>query len=224
MIRILDIAIATIAIVLLFPVVLPVALILRLTAEGEVFYVQSRVGKDKKEFGLIKFATMLKDSPNIGAGDLTIKDDPRVLPVGRFLRFCKINELPQLTNIILGHMSLVGPRPLTIESFSEYSPATQSEVATIRPGLSGVGSIVFRNEEMILAGEVDPRRFYKDVITPYKGALEFWYVKNRSLRIYVTLVLLTIWVIVVPRSKVIWRLFPSLPVPDDARLKSKLML
>ena len=89
----------------------PVAIVLRLTGEGEVFFLQERVGKDGKPFKLYKFATMLKNSPNMGTGTVTLKHDPRVLPVGRFLRKTKINELPQLLNILIGDMSVVGPRP-----------------------------------------------------------------------------------------------------------------
>jgi lipopolysaccharide/colanic/teichoic acid biosynthesis glycosyltransferase len=91
---------------------LPLALLLKLTGEGEVFYIQPRTGKGGKPFGLIKLATMLKDSPNLPGGEVTLANDPRVLPLGRFLRKTKLNELPQLWNIFKGEMSFVGPRPL----------------------------------------------------------------------------------------------------------------
>ena len=105
--RLLDLIIASIAIVLLSPLLLTVSIILKFTGEGEVFYVQERIGFKNEKFNIIKFATMVKNSPNIGAGEITINNDPRVLPIGKFLRKSKINELPQLWNILIGNMSLV---------------------------------------------------------------------------------------------------------------------
>ena len=99
------------ALVLLSPLLLPLMFILRVTGEGEIFFPQSRVGRGGKDFKLYKFATMLKDSPNMGTGTVTVKNDPRVLPMGGFLRKTKINELPQLINIFNGDMSVIGPRP-----------------------------------------------------------------------------------------------------------------
>ena len=110
--RLLDVFLSGIAIILLGPILAPIACVLKITGEGEVFYKQARVGKGGSSFGLIKFATMLKDSPSIGTGEITIKNDPRVLPLGKFLRKSKINELPQLWNIFIGDMSIVGPRPM----------------------------------------------------------------------------------------------------------------
>ena len=113
MIRVLDVIFSGLALLFLAPLLLPLAVVLRFTAkEKSFFFVQSRVGRNGKYFGLYKFATMLKNSPNIGSGTVTLKDDPRVLPIGRFLRATKINELPQLLNILLGDMS-VGNRTTT---------------------------------------------------------------------------------------------------------------
>ena len=117
MTRIIDVFISVIAIILLLPVFIPIILILRFSGEGEVFYAQERVGRFRKPFRLLKFATMLKDSPTLPGGFLTLKDDPRVLPIGKFLRKTKINELPQLFNIIKGDMSFIGPRPQAVGSF-----------------------------------------------------------------------------------------------------------
>ena len=144
--RFFDIFFSGIAILLLSPLLVPIAILLRLTGEGEVFFLQDRIGKDGKIFKLFKFATMLKNSPNIGTGTVTMKEDPRVLPVGKFLRKTKINELPQLLNIFFGDMSVIGPRPLTTETFAAYSENTQSLIGLVRPGLSGLGSIIFRGE------------------------------------------------------------------------------
>ena len=119
--RIFDIIIASIALILLLPIFIPVILILRFTAEGEVFYFQNRIGKDCKYFDIWKFATMLKNSSNIGTGDITLRNDPRVTSFGKFLRKSKINELPQVINVLLGDMSIVGPRP-TVRKHAEAYP------------------------------------------------------------------------------------------------------
>jgi len=158
---------------------------------------------------------MLKNSPNIGTGTVTMKGDTRVLPVGRFLRKTKINELPQLINILIGDMSVIGPRPLTQNTFSAYSLSVQETIKRVRPGLSGVGSIIFRGEEEIMHGMAASIDFYKNVISPYKGALEEWFVINKSLYLYFLCIILTIWVVLRPSSKVAWRAFKGLPEPPD---------
>lgn len=211
--RLLDIVLSGLALLLLSPLLLPVMLVLRLTGEGEVFYVQQRVGRDGMPFGLYKFATMLKNSPSIGTGTVTVKDDPRVLPFGRFLRKTKINELPQLLNIFKGDMSIVGPRPQTRRCFDAFPDSTQAAIVQVRPGLSGIGSIVFRGEEDMLHQHADPMRFYDDVIAPYKGALEEWYVAHQGLWNYVCSIVVTAWVVLLPNSTVVWRVFRDLPPP-----------
>jgi lipopolysaccharide/colanic/teichoic acid biosynthesis glycosyltransferase len=105
--------------------------------KGEVFFFQERIGKGGEKFKLIKFATMLKNSPNIGTGTVTMRGDSRVLPVGKILRKTKMNELPQLLNIFFGDMSVIGPRPLTTQTFGAYSEKTQGLITQVRPGLSG---------------------------------------------------------------------------------------
>src|SRR5690606_26719993 len=107
-----DIVFSFLALLLLSPLLIPIILLLKFTGEGEVFYLQKRMGFRNKEFYIWKFATMLKNSPNMGSGDVTTRNDPRVTPMGKFLRMSKINELPQLINILKGDMSFVGPRPL----------------------------------------------------------------------------------------------------------------
>ena len=111
--RFLDIVCAALGLIVLLPLLCPLAILLRMTGEGKVFYRQERMGFGLKPFFILKFATMLENSPSLGSGDITLKNDPRVLPVGRVLRKTKINELPQLWNVLIGEMSLVGPRPLT---------------------------------------------------------------------------------------------------------------
>ena len=217
--RILDILMSGTALLLLSPLLILVAIILRFTGEGEVFFKQNRVGRGGVPFGLYKFATMLKDSPNLGTGTVTVKGDPRVLPVGRFLRKTKINELPQLLNILVGDMSLIGPRPQTRRCFDAFPTNSQEEIVKVRPGLSGIGSIVFRNEEDMMDAAKDPDRFYDHVIMPYKGLLEEWYVTHQGVGTYLKLILLTAWVVATSRGGVVWRIFPELPRPPGELAK-----
>ena len=211
--RFLDIVLSGLALIVLLPLLIPIVIALRFTGEGEVFFMQDRVGLGGKMFGLYKFATMLKDSPNLGTGTVTVKDDPRVLPLGRFLRKTKINELPQLLNIFFGDMSVVGPRPQTRRCFDAFPPESQVAIIKVKPGLSGVGSVIFRDEEEMLHGQADPIRFYDEVIAPYKGLLEEWYVENHGLRTYLLSILATAWVILFPRSRFVWKAFPDMPKP-----------
>ena len=159
------------------------------------FFLQERVGKNKETFKLIKLATMLKIVQNIGTGSVTMKNDPRILPAGKFLRKTKINELPQLINVFLGDMSLIGPRPQAQNCFDAFPVKTQNIIVQVKPGLSGIGSIVFRGEEDILEGHSASLDFYNNVIAPYKGDIEAWYVEKQGLMTYFSLIILTLWVI-----------------------------
>ena len=201
------------ALVILSVFLIPLALFLRMTGEGEIFYSQNRIGLNGKRFRLYKFATMLKNSPFMTTGTVTVKNDPRILPAGKFLRQTKINELPQLLNIFFGDMSFVGPRPLTPQTFDSYSPHIQEKVKQVRPGLSGIGSIIFRGEEDILFGESGSVDFYNEVIAPYKGLLEAWYVNNQSLKTYFIAIFATVWVVIFPQSSLVWYVFRGLPTP-----------
>ena len=218
--RFFDIVFSGLSLLLLSPLLIPLAIILKCSGEGEVFFLQERVGKEGKLFKLFKFATMLKDSPNLGTGTVTIRDDPRVLPVGQFLRKTKINELPQLLNILFGNMSVIGPRPLTSHTFGSYLDATQAVIKQVRPGLSGVGSIIFRGEEDIMHGATASVDFYDNVILPYKGALEEWFVSNKSLYIYFLAIFITVWVVLFPKTKVAWTVFKGLPEPPEELKKA----
>ena len=211
--RLLDILLSVFALVVLSPLLIPIALLLRLSGEGEIFFLQERVGKGGKLFKLFKFATMLKNSPSIGTGTVTLKNDPRILPMGHFLRKTKINELPQLLNILNGDMSIIGPRPQTQRCFDAFPSKSQISIVQVRPGLSGIGSIVFRDEESMMHDQDDPAHFYDNVIMPYKGALEEWYVANQGLSSYILLIALTVWVVLFPQSKAVWHVLASLPSP-----------
>ena len=213
--RIFDIIFSGIALVILSPLLLPLMFILSVTGEGEIFFPQSRVGSGGKRFKLYKFATMLKDSPNMGTGTITIKNDPRVLPIGRFLRKTKINELPQLINIFIGDMSIIGPRPQTQRCFDAFPLSSQNEIIKVRPGLSGIGSIIFRDEEDMMYASNDPDKFYDEIVMPYKGSLEDWYVSHQNITSYLSLIGLTIWVMLGFSSGLAWKLFKDLPRPPQ---------
>jgi len=211
--RLLDIVLSTIFISWVLPLWIIVIPILRLTGEGEVFYRQPRVGKNGKQFNLLKFATMLKNSPNLGTGELTVHNDPRVLPIGRFLRKSKINELPQLINVLLGDMSIVGPRPQTPRCFAAFPQEAQNRIMQVRPGLSGIGSILFRGEEKLLQHAANPETFYDQIIMPYKGEIEQWYIDRPTMKNYFLVIITTIWIILFPKSRIAWKLFKGLPAP-----------
>ena len=213
--RVLDIFFSGIALLVLSPLLVAVIIVLKCSGEGEVFFTQERVGRHGELFKLFKFATMLKDSPNLGTGTVTIREDPRVLPVGKFLRKTKINELPQLLNVFFGDMCVIGPRPLTIQTFGSYSNNTQDIIKSVRPGLSGVGSIIFRGEEDLMHGATASVDFYANVIAPYKGALEEWFVSNKGLYVYFVAIFTTIWTIFFPKNKVAWKVFRGLPAPPE---------
>jgi lipopolysaccharide/colanic/teichoic acid biosynthesis glycosyltransferase len=210
--RLFDIICSSIALLLFLPLGLVIALILKFTGEGEIFFTHNRVGKDSKIFGLIKFASMLKDSPNLLTGDITVGSDPRVLPFGKFLRKTKLNEVAQILNILKGDISIVGPRPLTPKNFAFYPEEIQKEIIKMTPGLTGVGSIVFRDEESIISNSkktyID---CYREDIAPYKGRLEIWYMNNRSFWLDLKLIFLTAWVIFFPQSKIYEKVLKGLP-------------
>ncbi|MDY4466813.1 MAG: sugar transferase [Candidatus Treponema excrementipullorum] len=217
MIRFFDILFSGVAIIILLPFMIPIMIALKLTGEHYIFYQQERIGKGGKPFYILKFATMLKDSPNMPGGVLTQKNDPRILPMGKFLRKTKINELPQLVNIFIGQMSFIGPRPQAKQHYDLYSIEVKQAIDKIPPGLSGIGSLIFRDEEDMLSRiSVDRNLFHDTVIAPYKGELEVWFSKNRNLKNYFKLIFMTVDAVLHPDSKK-WRTaFKDLPpVPSE---------
>jgi len=210
--RFFDIIFSLLAIVILLPLFIPIIILLLLTGEHEVFFKQERVGYRNKIFHIWKFATMLKNSPNMGHGDVTVRKDPRITAIGRFLRQSKLNELPQLINILIGDMSFVGPRPLMKVGFDRYSDEMKGKVYNVQPGLTGIGSIQFRDEELIITqSNLPPHECYRDVILPYKGALEVWYQQHRNFYTDFMILFLTAWYVVFPKSGLVHKVFPSLP-------------
>ena len=217
MTRLFDILLSLITLLIFLPFGLIIGLILRFTGEGEVFYRQERLGLHQQPFGVLKFVTMVKNSPKIGSGDVTLKNDPRVLPVGRVLRKTKLNEVPQLWNILVGDMSFVGPRPQTPKNFDYFPAEGKQVIASLRPGLTGIGSIVFRDEETILDNSDKPlERVYSEDIGPYKAELEQWYSQHQGALTYWLLIFVTAWVVLLPNSRVYRKIWPSLPPMPEA--------
>lgn len=208
--RLLDIIISATALFLLLPVFIPVIIILAFTGEKEVFYFQKRIGYRNRPFFIWKFATMQKNSPNIGSGEITLRNDPRVTPFGKLLRITKINELPQIINVLKGDMSIVGPRPLMEVSFMLYPEDVRDKIYNVRPGITGIGSLVFRDEEKILSASKDPKATYASIY-PYKAALEMWYLKNKSIKTDLLIIFMTAWLIIFPESNIIRNFFKDLP-------------
>jgi lipopolysaccharide/colanic/teichoic acid biosynthesis glycosyltransferase len=216
--RFFDFIISLVCLIILSPILIPIIIGLRFTGEGYIWYKQERIGFKNKKFYIWKFATMLKDSPNMSGGVITTNKDPRITPMGGFLRKSKINELPQLINILKGDMSFVGPRPVMKISFDAYPNEVQQVIYNVKPGLTGIGSIIFRDEEKLIT-EVknkneDTWSFYTTKIYPFKGEVEKWYQKNYSFLVDLKIIFLTAFVIIFPESDIIYSTFKSLPKRD----------
>lgn len=214
--RFFDFLLSLIMLFMLAPILIPIVIGLKITGEGYIFYLQERVGFKNQTFSILKFATMLKDSPNMKGGIITLKKDPRITPMGGFLRKTKINELPQLINVLKGDMSFVGPRPVMQKSFDQYPKGVQEVIYNVTPGITGVGSIIFRDEEELMTkikkeGK-DPWDYYKNVIYPYKGKVEVWYQENQSLFLDFMILFLTAWAIMFPNSDLHFKVFKDMPV------------
>ena len=155
---------------------------------------------------------MLKASPSLGTGSLTVRNDPRVLPIGKFLRKTKINELPQIINVLIGDMSIVGARPLMGIDYLKFSDDVKSIMYSSKPGITGISSIVFRDEQKwITNAEGDKHEFYKQHIAPYKGRLELWYQKHLSFYTDFMLIFLTAFAIIAPKNNLVYKIFKDLP-------------
>lgn len=211
--RFLDILLSLIAILVLLPLMLPLLILLRCTGEGDVFYIQKRKGIGGKVFSLLKLATMQRDSVENGLGSITVRNDTRITNIGKILRKWKLNELPQVLNILVGDLAIVGPRPLIegTTGFQAYSEELREKIFSVRPGLTGIGSIVFRDEEQILSNTDNPHEFYSNELAPYKAELELWYIQNKSFKLDCLIIFCTA-VSLVDSSSLLYRsLFKTLP-------------
>lgn len=193
--RIFDILFAGAGLIALAPVLLLCALLVALSSPGPVFFRQKRVGRDGHIFEILKFRTMRVAVPG-SVPEITIGRDPRITAVGSFLRKWKLDELPQLWNVVIGDMSLVGPRPEVPRYVEIYPPAMRDLVLSVRPGITDPCSIELRNESEILAAADDPERFYVETLLPEKLRISGDYVRNQSLRHDVAIVLRTIQAVI----------------------------
>jgi len=178
--RTLDLGTAVLLLLLAAPALLCAALAITLTSLGPVFYRQERVGRHGRLFRIWKLRTMTANGPCGPA--VTAQDDPRITPLGRCLRSWKIDELPQLLNVICGEMSLVGPRPQVPRFVDCFDPERRRLVLSVRPGMTGLSALRFRHEEFLLMGQPDREQCYVTRILPVKLALEAEYVQARCLR------------------------------------------
>lgn len=222
--RIFDLTASLLGLLVISPLFLVIIIILKFTGEGEIFYLQKRIGLNNRPFYIYKFATMLKDSPNMGNKTLTVRKDPRITSVGTILRLTKINELPQILNVIIGNMALIGPRPLLEIGYNKYSQKTKDVICKNKPGISGIGSLIFRDEEELVTAfkalGKNPSDYYKSYIYPYKGELEEWYYYNRSISVDFKILFLTFYSLVNRNSQLVYKIFKNLPSKPHALTKN----
>lgn len=218
--RFLDLLVALSLLIISMPIIVVLLFLLKFTGDGEVFFLQERVGYKNKRFFIWKFATMSRNADKIGSKEFTTKNDPRLIPMGKFLRMSKLNELPQLFNILKGDMSLVGPRPLIATAFNRYSKEVQRKIYDVKPGITGIGSVIFRDEAALVSEGGDFEKLYKK-INGYKGKLELWYQENRSLKTDMLIVFLTAYSIFYPKQQLTHKIFKNLPrVEENSGLQS----
>ena len=186
--RLFDIFSSLFALLLLFPLLLLVALLIKLTMPGPVLFRQTRIGFGGRPFTIYKFRSMKVNRSKVS---ITLSSDNRITPLGRFLRRSKIDELPQLWNILRGDMSVVGPRP-DVPGYSDKLQGSDQLLWTVRPGLTGLDSISYPDEETILDQQPDPQKYYDEVLWPDKVRLNLAYIKNRSFWMDIAIILFTV--------------------------------
>jgi len=188
--RAFDTVVATIGLVLLAPALAALAIAVRLSSSGSVFYRGVRVGLRGKPFRIVKFRTMVANAEALG-GSCTGASDPRITPVGRWLRKLKLDELPQLFNVLKGDMSFVGPRP-EVQKYTDLFNHEEKQILGVRPGITDWATLLNADEEVLLDGSPDPERTYLEEIRPQKIRLQLKYVRERNLRIDCEILLETV--------------------------------
>lgn len=188
--RLLDFVFSTVGIIVLSPLFILIALLIKFTSAGSVLFKQQRVGKNGKDFTLLKFRTMQVNAE--AKGQLTVGGkDSRITKVGYYLRKYKLDELPQLINVFIGNMSLVGPRP-EVRKYVNFYTAEQQKVLLVLPGITDYASIAFRNENELLANAENPEKYYIDTIMPAKIELNKKFIDNRSIKNYFEILIVTV--------------------------------
>lgn len=189
-IRILDIILSFLGLILLAPLLLLIALLIKITSKGPAIFRQQRVGQNGKEFTIFKFRTMTVRQEN--GNMLTIGDkDKRITTIGYWLRRFKLDELPQLFNVLIGDMSIVGPRP-ELKKYVELYSLEQKKILTIKPGITDVASVEYRNESELLATAANPEEYYIKEIMPHKIELNMEYINNRTIKSYFSIIIYTL--------------------------------
>ncbi len=211
--RVFDVVLSVTALLILSPLLLVILVPLLFIGKYPLFFIQERVGYKNKMFKIIKLNTMYRNSDGGGKNSLSTDDDARVIPFRRFLRKTKIDELPQLLNILQGSMSIVGARPQMLVDFYKYPPEVQKRIYGTHPGITGIGSIIFRNEEKwISSAKGDKHAFYREHISPYKGSVELWYQDNISFRTDILIIFITACVLINPKwDDLVYKAFKDLP-------------
>jgi lipopolysaccharide/colanic/teichoic acid biosynthesis glycosyltransferase len=187
--RLFDLVVGVLGLIVLSPVLLALALAVKLTSPGPLFYRAARVGKGGQPFKLYKFRSMVINADKIGAG-VTRAQDPRVTSIGRILRGYKLDELPQLINVVAGTMSFVGPRPEDPRYVALYTPE-QRRVLSVRPGITSLASVTYRDEESILVGDDWEQKYIHEVM-PAKLTLDLRYIDEQSLALDISIILRTL--------------------------------
>ncbi len=189
--RFFDISCSAIGLVTLLPLFLVVAILIKLDSRGPVFFRQQRIGRNFRSFRIYKFRTMTTDAPKKGL-QITVGGDKRVTRIGRILRKYKIDELPQLINVLMGDMSLVGPRP-EVEKYVELCKEDYKYILQIRPGITDIASITYRDEEGVLTGKRNPEAYYRQVLLPEKIRLAREYIDRASFFYDLRLIFATVY-------------------------------
>jgi len=196
--RLFDIAISFLGLILLFPLMLFICLFIRKEDKGPILYRGIRVGEDGKLFNIYKFRTMVVDADKKG-GPSTSDDDPRITKIGKVLRKYKLDEIPQLINVLKGEMSIVGPRPEVPQEVATYSDE-EKRILLVKPGMTDYASILFNNEGEILKGSSDPHQTYREKIRPEKLRLALQYVDNNSFLVDLNIIIKTVAIIIRTRA------------------------
>jgi lipopolysaccharide/colanic/teichoic acid biosynthesis glycosyltransferase len=201
--RLVDIVASAVGLLLLVPVFAVIAIAIRLDDGGTVFYRQTRVGRGGRSFEINKFRSMTPSNRS-GRSNLTVAGDQRITRLGAFLRRSKLDELPQLFNVLRGEMSLVGPRPETPDLIAHYTPAQRTAILSVRPGMTDWASLILKDESVLLAAAADPVRFYRERLMPLKYELCVHYVEEIGPMTDIRIILATIWAILLPKARNPW--------------------
>jgi len=198
--RLFDIVLSLILLILFSPLIVILFILIKVDSEGPGFYRGLRVGPGGKPFRMMKFRTMIPDADKVG-GPSTSNDDPRLTRVGNFLRRYKLDEFPQLINVLKGEMSFVGPRPEVPSEVARYTEE-ERKLLTVRPGITDYASLTYHNEGEILEGAEDPHETYRRLIRPGKMKLGLRYVREQSFRTDMKILTMTLMTLLGSRLKI----------------------